>query len=196
MTHRILLVLIALLPTAAVAQPVVDHHQHLFSPALATVIKGTPISAAELVQHLDEARIKRAVVLSTAYSFSNPARKIPNDYELVRADNDWTAEQVARYPDRLIGFCGLNPLKDYALGELARCAKNPNLARGLKLHFGNSLKWVAKKPCCFSVSCCRQLRTSPLLRPFARQPRAAPRATSARRWIDQGRRPRETARPR
>lgn len=138
MTRRILLVLIALLPTAAVAQPVVDHHQHLFSPALATVIKGTPISAAELVQHLDEAGIKRAVVLSTAYSFSNPARKVPNDDELVRADNDWTAEQVARYPDRLIGFCGLNPLKDYALGELARCAKNPHLARGLKLHFGNS----------------------------------------------------------
>ncbi len=133
-----LLALIALLPTTAVAQPVVDHHQHLFSPALADVIKGTPITAADLVRSLDEAGITRAVVLSTAYSFSNPARKVQNDAEFVRADNDWTAEQVARYPDRLIGFCGLNPLKDYALGELARCAKNPNLARGLKLHFGNS----------------------------------------------------------
>ena len=123
MTRRALPVLIALLPTAAVAQPAVDHHQHLFSPALASLINGTPISAAELVQYLDEAGIKRAVVLSTAYSFSNPTRKVPNDAELVRADNDWTAEQVARYPDRLIGFCGINPLKDYALGELARCAK-------------------------------------------------------------------------
>jgi len=138
MLRRTLPLLIALLPTAAVAQPAVDHHQHLFSPALASLINGTPISAAELVQHLDEAGIKRAVVLSTAYSFSNPTRKVQNDAELVRADNDWTAEQVARYPDRLIGFCGINPLKDYALGELARCAKNPNLARGVKLHFGNS----------------------------------------------------------
>ena len=138
MTRRALPVLIALLPTAAVAQPAVDHHQHLFSPALASLINGTPISAAELVQYLDEAGIKRAVVLSTAYSFSNPTRKVPNDAELVRADNDWTAEQVARYPDRLIGFCGINPLKDYALGELARCAKIPALARGVKLHFGNS----------------------------------------------------------
>lgn len=51
----------------------------------------------------------------------------------VRADNDWTSQQVAQYPDRLIGFCGLNPLKDYALDELARCAKDPNLRRGLKL---------------------------------------------------------------
>ena len=57
------------------------------------------------------------MVLSTAYSFSNPARKVQNDYDFVRADNDWTAEQVARYPERLIGFCGLNPLKDYAHGR-------------------------------------------------------------------------------
>jgi predicted TIM-barrel fold metal-dependent hydrolase len=138
MTRRLLPVLIALLPSSLFAQPAVDHHQHLFSPALAALIKGTPITAAELVRHLDDAGIKRAVVLSTAYSFSNPSRKVQNDDEFVRADNDWTAEQVARYPDRLIGFCGLNPLKDYALSELARCAKNPNLARGLKLHFGNS----------------------------------------------------------
>ena len=138
MTRQLLPVLIALLPSWAFAQPVVDHHQHVFSPALAAVVKVGPITAAELVRHLDDAGIKRAVVLSTAYSFSNPSRKIENDYEFVRADNDWTAEQVARYPDRLIGFCGLNPLKDYALSELARCAKNPNLARGLKLHFGNS----------------------------------------------------------
>jgi predicted TIM-barrel fold metal-dependent hydrolase len=138
MTFRLVGVLIALLPHAAIAQPAVDHHQHLFSPALGAVIKLAPITAAELVQHLDEAGIKRAVVLSTAYSFSNPSRKVQNDYEFVRADNDWTADQVARYPDRLIGFCGLNPLKDYALTELARCAKNPHLARGLKLHFGNS----------------------------------------------------------
>jgi predicted TIM-barrel fold metal-dependent hydrolase len=31
-----------------------------------------------------------------------------------------------------------NPLKDYALDELARCAKDPQLRFGLKLHFGNS----------------------------------------------------------
>lgn len=138
MTRCLLPLLIALVPGVAVAQPVVDHHQHLFSPALASLMKLKPLTADELVQHLDDAGIKRAVVLSTAYIFSQPSRKVENDYEFVRADNDWTAEQVALYPGRLTGFCGLNPLKDYALGELARCAKNPNLARGLKLHFGNS----------------------------------------------------------
>jgi len=138
MTGRLFPLAIALLPAVAGAQPAVDHHQHLFSPALAKLINVTPITAADLIRYLDDAGIRRAVVLSTAYSFSNPARKVENDYEFVRADNDWTAEQVAQYQDRLIGFCGVNPLKDYALGELARCAKNPHLRRGLKLHFGNS----------------------------------------------------------
>lgn len=55
------------------------------------------------------------------------------------ADNDWTAAQVAQFPERLVGFSGVNPLKDYAIDKVARGAKNPNLRRGLKLHFGNSV---------------------------------------------------------
>jgi len=35
-------------------------------------------------------------------------------------------------------FCGFNPLKGYALGELERCAGDPNLHHGIKLHFDNS----------------------------------------------------------
>jgi predicted TIM-barrel fold metal-dependent hydrolase len=46
----------------------------------------------------------------------------------VRAENDWTSEQVARFPERLRGFCGFNPLRDYALRELARCAQEPESA--------------------------------------------------------------------
>lgn len=63
---------------------------------------------------------------------------MPDEYTKVRAENDWTAQQVAQYPDRLRAFCGVNPLKDYALAEIARCAKDPYLHFGLKLHFGNS----------------------------------------------------------
>jgi predicted TIM-barrel fold metal-dependent hydrolase len=91
-----------------------------------------------VISQLDAAGIKRAAVLSTAYIFEQPTRKVENASRRSRADNDWTSQQVAQYPDRLVGFCGLNPLKDYALDELARCAKDPNLCRGLKLHFGNS----------------------------------------------------------
>ena len=41
-------------------------------------------------------------------------------------------------PDRLVAFCSVNPLKDYALEEIARCGRDPRLSAGLKLHFGNS----------------------------------------------------------
>lgn len=95
-------------------------------------------TAEQLIAHLDAAGIKRAVVLSVAYWFGSVFRKPQEDeYAKVRAENDWVAQQISRYPDRLIGFCSFNPLKDYALIELERCSKNP-LFKGLKLHFGDS----------------------------------------------------------
>ncbi|HET9012700.1 MAG TPA: amidohydrolase family protein [Gemmatimonadaceae bacterium] len=149
MTTRIVAATVLLLwPALVRAQgaPVVDHHQHLFSPALAAAMSPPapapptpPSTAADLVALLDAAGIKRAVVLSTGYIFEQPSRKIENAADKLRADHDWTSQQVAQYPGRLLGFCGLNPLKDYALDELARCAKDPNLRNGLKLHFGNSV---------------------------------------------------------
>jgi predicted TIM-barrel fold metal-dependent hydrolase len=135
-------------PRAGAGEPVplADHHQHLFSPDLAALMSATPpvaaarpTTAADLVERLDAARIKRAVVLSTAYIFEQPSRKVDGAAAKLRRDNDWTSRQVAQFPDRLIGFCSLNPLKDYALEELARCAGDPHLRRGLKLHFGNSV---------------------------------------------------------
>lgn len=126
--------------------PLADHHQHLFSPELVALMTTTPPAssakartAADLIEQLDAAGIRRAVVLSTAYIFEQPSRRAEGAAEKVRRDNDWTSQQVGMFPDRLIGFCGLNPLKDYALDELARCATDANLRPGLKLHFGNSV---------------------------------------------------------
>jgi predicted TIM-barrel fold metal-dependent hydrolase len=118
----------------------IDHHQHLFSPAITALAPGiSSISADDLVRLLDQAGIRRAVVLSLAYQFGNPNRPpIDGEYAKVRAENDWTSKEVARFPDRLRGFCGVNPLKEYALQELTRCARDPHLRFGLKLHFGNS----------------------------------------------------------
>jgi predicted TIM-barrel fold metal-dependent hydrolase len=124
--------------SAAQGPPVVDHHQHLFSPAVAPLIKLPEISAADLIARLDSAGIQRAVVLSMAYQYGSPSRTVEDEYAKVRAENDWTAAQVGSHPDRLVGFCGLNPLKPYAVEEVERCAKNPYLRTGLKLHFGNS----------------------------------------------------------
>jgi len=97
-----------------------------------------PVTADMLIAKLDEAGIRQAVVLSGAYAFASPAAHPGADeYARVRAENDWTAEQVGRYPDRLVGFCAFNPLRGYAVAELERCAGALHL-RGLKLHLGNS----------------------------------------------------------
>jgi predicted TIM-barrel fold metal-dependent hydrolase len=120
--------------------PRVDHHQHLFSPETAALATGfKPLDAADLVKLLDNASISRALVLSVAYQFGNPNRPpVQDEYAKVKAENDWTSAQVARFPERLRGFCGVNPLKDYAIEEIGRCAKDRSLHFGLKMHFGNS----------------------------------------------------------
>jgi predicted TIM-barrel fold metal-dependent hydrolase len=128
--------------TQAPAVPVGDYHQHVFSEqdiALAGPASGLqPLDAKEVIALLDQAGIGKATLLSIAYMFGKPGREVDDELGRVRAENDWTAAQAARYPGRLLAFCSFNPLKDYALAELKRCAATPGMARGIKLHFGNS----------------------------------------------------------
>ena len=140
---RILALIILATVARAQAPPVADHHQHIFTPALIKLIlPGAPdtqtLAAADVIALLDKAGIQRALLLSVAYSWGNPSRNVADEYTKVRAENDWNSAQAALYPKRLRVFCSFNPLRDYALTELERCAKDPNLKRGLKLHFGNS----------------------------------------------------------
>jgi len=96
-----------------------------------------PLDAARLVALLDAAHIERAVVLSVGYWFDSPTRSLSISADALRAENVWTAEQAARFPDRLIAFCSLNPVSDLAAGVLRDCAADKRF-KGLKLHFGNS----------------------------------------------------------
>src|SRR5687767_9339419 len=87
--------------------PRIDHHQHVLSPALAKVWKQPgPVGAERVIQQLDKAGIRGAVVLSVAYAWGSPglSEKPADEYMAVRAENDWTAEQAAKYPDRLTAF--------------------------------------------------------------------------------------------
>jgi predicted TIM-barrel fold metal-dependent hydrolase len=96
-------------------------------------VAGLP--AEQLIKDLDETGIERAVVLSVAYFFGSPLRTWRGDeYTNVRAENNWVAAQVSRYPDRLVGFCGISPLKDYAIQEARRCASELRM-KGIKMHF-------------------------------------------------------------
>ncbi len=122
---------------APAAMPVADHHQYVYSPAAAAFMSATsamhPVSAQDLIPQLDAAGIERAAVLSVAYVYGQPARSLAEEYARVRAENDWAARQAAEYPERLVALCSVDPLRDYALAELARCAASPEFGRGIKL---------------------------------------------------------------
>jgi uncharacterized protein len=96
-----------------------------------------PLDAQALVAMLDAAHIERAVVLSVGYWFDSPTRVSDRSAAAMQAENTWTAEQAARFPDRLVAFCSLNPISDAAAETLRRCAADKRL-KGLKLHFANS----------------------------------------------------------
>jgi predicted TIM-barrel fold metal-dependent hydrolase len=111
-----------------------DVHTHVMSPELASLMVGPgspPSTADDLIDRLDEAHVRQAVVLSLAYF-----QVLPDD-AAVQAENDYTAAEVRKYPDRLIGFCGVNPLRASALDEIDRCADELGM-RGIKLHLPSS----------------------------------------------------------
>ena len=106
-----------------------DAHLHVASQALTDFFTGGGVPAptgAELVARLDEARVTRGVVLAPGYM------PFPDD-SYVGPENDYAAAQVAAFPDRLIGFCGINPRFDSAPDEITRCLALPGMV-GIKLH--------------------------------------------------------------
>jgi predicted TIM-barrel fold metal-dependent hydrolase len=129
--------------------PMVDYHQHLVSPSAARLFdnlrrEGNRVpearSAERLIADLDAAHIQRAVVLSTAYWFASPRIQREagaDEHADVSAENDWTAHEAERFPGRLTVFFSVNPLREWAVDEVERCAKDGRF-KGLKLHFANS----------------------------------------------------------
>jgi predicted TIM-barrel fold metal-dependent hydrolase len=121
--------------------PYADYHVHLLGPYAAPAARFTrPVTAERLIADLDKAGIKRALVLSEAFWIVGPGggkvqRLVPAKDQATAAqlENDWTAAQVARYPDRLVMACGINPLDAWALAEFERCSKLP-VVRAMKLN--------------------------------------------------------------
>lgn len=96
------------------------------------------VNAEQLIARHDEAGIRKAAVLSTAYWWGSPLQaRVENELAMVREQNDWTVSEAKKFPERLYAFISFNPLKEYAVEELQRFAKHPNV-RGIKLHVGNS----------------------------------------------------------
>ena len=129
-----------------------DHHMHLRSQAGydalvamcakygdCTLPKPGARPASEVIASLDGVGAEKGVVLSLAFYFGSPAAS-GQHYDIARmtrAENEYIAQQVATYPDRLVGFFSVDPLSANALDEVRYWAGDGRL-KGLKLHFANS----------------------------------------------------------
>lgn len=129
-----------------------DHHLHISSAQAAAFQDqievdlgerepdsepSSAVRAEQVIRALDVAGVDAGAVLSNAYMFGWPGSEPENEAELVRAENEYVAEQVALYPSRLVALCSVHPLRPYALTEVRRCGEDPRIA-GLKLHLANS----------------------------------------------------------
>lgn len=116
---------------------VIDFHTHVVPPEikerrdkylgrdacfslLYTEPKAKLITAEELLTAMDEYEIDKSVILNLGWT----------SHELCVETNDYILEATTRYPQRLIGFCAIQPSAgDKAIKELERCARSG--ARGI-----------------------------------------------------------------
>ncbi len=110
---------------------IIDFHTHVFPPqikknrnkyierdpcfALLYSSKDAKIATAdELIASMDEAGVDISVILNIGWT----------THELCVETNDYIMESISRYPQRLVGFCAVQPQSpEAAIAEIERCAK-------------------------------------------------------------------------
>ncbi len=110
---------------------IIDFHTHIFPPWVKerreeyvrrdacfalhySPPKAKMATAEELITGMDEAEVDLSVALNIGWL----------SHDLCRETNDYILDAVSRYPDRLIGFCGIQPKAgDLAVAEVERCAR-------------------------------------------------------------------------
>lgn len=116
---------------------IIDFHTHIFPPQVKenrddlvrrdacfaefySSPKAKMATAEELIVSMDQAEINTSVILNTGWI----------SQELCAQINDYILEAAARYPDRLVAFCAVQPKAgEAAIVELERCARGG--ARGI-----------------------------------------------------------------
>jgi len=116
---------------------IIDFHAHVFSPRIKKnrrqYIDNDPCFAVlyskkeaklattdELIDSMDKAGIDISVIVNIGWL----------THELCVETNDYILESIARYPQRLIGFCTVQPQSPgAAIAEIERCARGG--ARGI-----------------------------------------------------------------
>lgn len=137
----------------AIVAPFVDHHVHIASMRVSDRIehirKSSPnafehlsedifsrATVADALRLLDEAGVKQAVVVSTAYMFveSGGARD-PEAERLMREENEFTVDTARASNGRIKAFVAINPLAANAQDEFTYWVGKPGVS-GIKLHLG------------------------------------------------------------
>lgn len=116
---------------------IIDFHVHVFPPKIRDNIEeyfqAEPFfrrlyesprahlsTAEDVLESMDEGGIDRSVILNFGWI----------SQELCKETNDYILEAAARYPDRLVPFCSVQPLSGQsAVEEVRRCARGG--ARGI-----------------------------------------------------------------
>lgn len=111
---------------------IIDCHTHLYTTGLSELF-GAVREQAELVDRAREAGIDKIVVSSLGRERYLP---YPSEEEVTQANDD-VIELMRMFPDRVYGFCYLNPRNENCLKEIKRCAE-----AGMK---GIGELWVAAK---------------------------------------------------
>ena len=110
---------------------IIDFHTHVFSPQIKenrskyierdpcfALLYSTPNSkiatADELIASMDEAGVDISVIVNIGWT----------THEMCVETNDYIMESISRYPQRLVGFCAVQPQSyEAAVAEIERCAK-------------------------------------------------------------------------
>ena len=109
---------------------IIDFHTHVFSPEikrnrnkyierdpcfalLYSDPKAKIATADELIASMDEAGVDISVIANIGWT----------THELCLETNDYIIDSVSRYPQRLVGFCAVQPQSPEAAAEIERCAK-------------------------------------------------------------------------
>lgn len=112
----------------------IDTHYHFLTPGgkgetdwdnFSDGYPDTYAGADQALRSIEAAGVDKVVALSAAYYFSEAAS--------AARENTFTATEVAKHPEKLIGFCGVNVSKDWAVAELARCKTELGL-KAVKIH--------------------------------------------------------------
>ncbi|MDD5093784.1 MAG: amidohydrolase family protein, partial [Dehalococcoidia bacterium] len=70
-------------------------------------------TAEDLIESMDHDGIDISVVLNFGWASA----------DLCRETNDYIMESVSRYPERIVGFCSVQPNSKDAVSEIERCAR-------------------------------------------------------------------------